>query len=123
MPDTNVVAISGNLTADPQLKKVGDDLSVLNFSIANNGRKKEEVNFFDVVAWRGLADNIAAYKVKGDKVTITGYLQQQRYEKDGQKRSRVVLNATDVQFHNRGGDGNGQQSKNTPVADDDEIPF
>jgi single-strand DNA-binding protein len=86
----------------------------------------EVASFFDVKAFGSQADNVAKYLQKGSQVAVAGTLEQQRWEKDGQKRSKVVIIADNVQFlgSKNGGDPDSvPRSPASPVEDDDPIPF
>ena len=98
--NTNVVTLRGRLTRDPEAKQVGDK-TVVAFSLAVNGYG-EKVSFLDVEAWGKTAEVVEAYAGKGKLVTVTGRLEQQRWEKDGQKRSRVIVVARDVELDPKG---------------------
>jgi len=100
---TAQVTVVGNLTADPELKTTKTGSSVLKVGVAVNRRWKnkqdeweEETSFFDVNAWGELADNVASSLSKGSRVIVSGRLEQQSWEKDGQKQSKVVLVADDI---------------------------
>ncbi|MBR1746680.1 MAG: single-stranded DNA-binding protein [Clostridia bacterium] len=101
----NRIIILGNLTKDP-VKKVlenKDDCSVVNFIVAVNrpkvGDKKQETDYFPVVAWRGLADTCAKYLKKGSKVLISGSMQMRNYDAaDGTHRYMAELIADEIQF-------------------------
>jgi len=90
----NTVNIIGNLTADP--KKVNEQ--VVNFSIAvsRKYKDKEEVSFFNCTAFGKTGDVIMRYMSKGKKIGVTGRLQQQRWEKNGQKNSMVKIIAEQI---------------------------
>lgn len=73
----NKVQLIGNLTADPEIKQTPSGVAVATFSIATNkswkdaaGIKQEEVEFHNIVLWRGLADLAEQYLQKGKKVYI-----------------------------------------------------
>ena len=62
----------------------------------------------DVVAWGPLGKRVAQYLNKGSQCLVNGRLQSRSWEQDGQKRSKVEVNAQDVTFlGGRGGDGGG----------------
>ena len=64
--------------------------------------KSEEVDFFDISAWRELGQTIANYKKKGDPILVEGRLQYRTWEaQDGSKRSKVDVVADNVQFLGR----------------------
>lgn len=103
--DTNIVFAIGRLTCDPELKYAPSGTAVCNFSIAVNksytqdGQKKEEVSFFNVVVWAKLAEVVKEYLSKGKRAAITGSLKQRRWEdQQGNKRSAVEIVASSVQF-------------------------
>lgn len=105
MSANNTVTVVGNLTRDPDLKFTNSGSAVLKFSVAVNHRwfnKRteewdEKANFFDVVAWGKLAENVAESVQKGDRVTVLGRLDHQTWEDDDQnKRSKVEIVADSV---------------------------
>lgn len=103
MADTTV-SITGNLTRDPELRFTANGKAVANLGVACNRlvnkpgeERKEEVSFYDVTCWDSLATNVADALVKGDRVVITGRLQQRSWETDeGDKRSKVEVVADEV---------------------------
>ena len=111
MANYNRVILAGNLTKDPELRFVevdGDGVSVCSFGIAVNRvrSRSEEVDFFDISAWRELGETIANYKKKGDPILVEGRLQYRTWEaQDGSKRSKVDVIADNVQFLRRGNGG------------------
>ena len=117
MTDLNHVIEIGRLTRDISERDFGyttGGTARLNLSIAVNRRVKkngawtDSVSYFDVTVWGKTAENIKAYLHKGKQIAIDGYLDQQRWEKDGVKYSKVVIIADNVQL--LGGNENGQQS-------------
>ncbi len=114
MVSFNRVILAGNLTRDPELRFTNDGIPVCSFGLAVNRvrSRNEEVDFFDVSAWRELGETIANYKKKGDPILVEGRLQYRTWEaQDGAKRSKVDIVADNVQFLGRPGDapdaGNG----------------
>lgn len=99
----NKVFLCGNLTRDPELKTTQSGVNVCNFSIAVNRRMQkdgqQETDFFNIVAWRGLADTCGKYLAKGRKVNVLGSIQTRTYEaNDGTKRSTFDILADEVEF-------------------------
>jgi single-strand DNA-binding protein len=97
MADINHVVLVGRLTRNAELKYTGRGAPVA----VNQRRKKDdqwidEANFFDVVLWGKSAESLAQYLVKGKQVGIEGQLRQDRWEQDGQSRSRVEIVASNV---------------------------
>src|SRR5215207_6157263 len=116
MVNFNRVVLGGNLTRDPELRFTQAGVPVCSFAIAVNRvrSRNEEVDVFDVSAWRELGETIANYKKKGDPVLVEGRLQYRSWKgQDGSKRSKVDVVADNVQFlgsgagKENGADGNG----------------
>jgi len=91
-----------NLTADPEVVKISDTLTKVNFSVACNDPfvkdKEKATSFFNCEMWGKGAEAFANYHGKGDKVYLVGKLVQERWEKDGEKRQAVKLKAEDFEF-------------------------
>ncbi len=102
----NKVFLIGNLTRDPELTETNGGVSVCHFAIAVNRSYtsqdgERQTDFFNVTAWRGLADTIAKYVKKGSKVAVSGSIQIRNYEDNqGQRRTAVDVIAQDVEFLN-----------------------
>lgn len=100
----NKIFLIGNLTRDPELTETASGVSVCRFTIAvsrayANGEGERQTDFFNCTAWRGLADNIARYCKKGNKVAVTGSIQIRSYEDNqGIKRMAVDIIAQDCEF-------------------------
>ena len=117
MTDLNSVIEIGRLTRDISERDftyTTGGTARLNLSIAvnrsekRNGAWQDKVSYFDATVWGKTAENIRPYLHKGKQIAIDGYLDQQRWEKDGVKYSKVVIIADNVQL--LGGNENGQQS-------------
>ncbi len=88
----NSWSLVGRLTKDPDIKATKGGTQVCTFSLAvGRPYKKDETDFFDCVAFGKTAEIIADYHSKGNQIAVTGRGQQDRWEKDGQKRSKVVM--------------------------------
>ncbi len=113
--DLNHVVLIGRLTRDAELKYTASGMAVCKFSIAVNRNRKqgdswvEEASFFDITLWGRSGEAIVQYLVKGKQVAINGELRQDRWEQDGQNRSKVEVIANNVQLLG-GGAGQGQGS-------------
>jgi single-strand DNA-binding protein len=99
----NTVTLIGNVTRDPELKFLNSGAALCNFGLAVNrrwqqdGEWQEEAHFFNVTAWRDLAENLAETVEKGDRVIVDGRLQWREWEaEDGAKRTAVEVVADDV---------------------------
>ncbi len=104
MADVNHVILIGRLTRDAELKYTSGGQAVCKFAIAVNRRKKsgdqwvEEASFFDIVLWGRSGETLNQYLVKGKQVAVEGELHQNRWEQDGQARSKIEIMATNVQL-------------------------
>jgi single-strand DNA-binding protein len=111
MADVNHVILIGRLMRDAELKYTSGGMAVCKFAIAVNRRRKngdqwvEEANFFDIVVWGRTGETINQYLVKGKQVAIEGELRQNRWEQDGQSRSKVEIMANNVQLLGGGAGG------------------
>jgi single-strand DNA-binding protein len=140
----NRVILAGNLTRDPELRFTQSGTPVCGFGLAVNRvfSKNDEVDFFDISAWRDLGERVANYKKKGDPVLVEGRLQYRTWEaQDGSKRSAVDVVADRVEFlgrsdaedgagggggqAQRGGGGRGGRREEVEINEEDfeDIPF
>ena len=116
MNNLAMVILDGNLTGDPRSRTIGEK-TVTTFSVAINHApanrdKNPYVSYIDVETWDRLADNCAAYLLKGRKVTIHGNLLQDRWVDDqGTKRNRIKVVAQMVRFDSLPREGNGVQTE------------
>ena len=94
----NTVCLTGRLVKDPSLREVKDGMKVCTFTIANDKRGNAGANFIDCTAWRGTADTIAKYFKKGSMIGISGRLNQETWEKDGKKNSKLGVVVDDFTF-------------------------
>lgn len=128
----NKVFIVGRLTRDPEHRTTPNGISVTTFSVAVTRRmNREESDFLNVVAWRGLADNCAKYLVKGQQAAVCGELRTRSYDaKDGSRRYVTEILADDVEFLAK---PKGAERREEPssmfepageyMPDDDDLPF
>lgn len=103
MADLNNISVIGRMTRDLDGRAFGytpNGKARLNISIAvNDGYGENEyTSYFDVVIWGKTAENIKPYIGRGKQLCINGRLRQDRWEKDGQKNSRVTIVAETVQL-------------------------
>ena len=125
----NKVFLIGRLTRDVELRATSTGKNVASFTLAVD-KQKEGTNFLDVTAWGQLAELLGKYVQKGSKLFVEGVLDQQTWEQDGQKRSKIVVIARDVSFLDSRSDAPaGSSDTQTSVSADDkpidlsEIPF
>lgn len=98
----NQAFLIGNIVRDPEVKTTNAGIKVCNFTIAINRRMKnngeQQTDFFNIVAWRQLAELCEKYLNKGKKVAVIGSIQTRTYEKDGVKRTAWDILADEVEF-------------------------
>lgn len=101
----NLSLVEGRLTRDPELFYTKTGTAVCKFDIAVNFNLKygekdiSEVSFISVNTWNKTADACAQYLNKGSKVRVSGRLKQDSWvNKDGQKRNKIHIEATSVEF-------------------------
>lgn len=116
MASFNRVILVGNLTRDVELRYTKSNMAVTDIAIAVNERVKrneqwvDEVHFFDITLWGRLAEIAGEYLSKGSSVLIEGKLKLDRWEQDGQKRSKIKIVGERMQMlggRNGGGSGGG----------------
>ena len=103
MPDTHV-AITGNLTDNPEVTFTPGGAAVCNFRLAVTPRIKQgdtwtdgETSFFRITAWRQLAEHVGDSLSKGDRVIVVGQLKARSWETpEGERRSVVEVTAEEV---------------------------
>jgi single-strand DNA-binding protein len=153
MASFNKVILLGNLTRDPEIRYTPKGSAVCDLGIAvnrqytlENGERREEVTYVDVVLWARLAEIAAEYLKKGRPVFIEGRLQLDTWDdkQSGQKRSKLRVIGENMQMlGSRGGGAPGGAADSGDEArparattpppkagasapaepDDDEIPF
>lgn len=133
----NKVILIGNLTRDPELTQTNSGISVARISIAVSRRYanqdgSRETDFFNVTAWRAIAENCAKYLKKGSKIAVVGSIQNRSYEaQDGSKRFTTDIMADEIEFLSTKNEEGGiatPSEPSGPVADlqpidDDTLPF
>jgi single-strand DNA-binding protein len=104
MNNVNQVFIEGNLTRDPQFNYTPNGAAVCKFSVAVNRSYKKgdqwekEVSYIDVTVWGRTAEFCNEHVFKGTGVFVSGYLKQERWESDGQTRSKVAIVASEIRI-------------------------
>ena len=105
MASENQVTIVGNLTRDPELRYTPNGAAVVKLGVAVSRRVRDEsgqwkdadTSFFDVTAWRTLAENIAESLTQGSRVVVTGRLRTNSWETpEGDRRTKVEIEADEV---------------------------
>lgn len=107
----NKAIIIGNITRDPELKALPSGAKVASFSIATNrvwkdqnGAKKEQSDFHNIVVFGRQAEIVSQYMKRGNMILVEGRIQTRSWDgQDGQKRYRTEIVADKVQFGPRQG--------------------
>lgn len=139
MASLNKVMVIGNLGADPEMRYTPNGNPVTSFSIAANraytaqdGERREETEWFNVVAWNQLAETCSQYLTKGRRVYVEGRLKSRKWENnEGQSRFRVEVIAGTVLFLDKTGSGESvtgdqvvENQQDSPMSSDpDDLPF
>src|SRR3954451_14033314 len=104
MASFNRVVLVGNLTRDPELRYIPSGMAVSDIGLAVNDRVKrgdqwvDEATFVDITLWGRTAEIANEYLSKGSPVLIEGRLKLDRWEKDGQKHSKLKVTADKLQM-------------------------
>jgi single-strand DNA-binding protein len=133
MNDLNTVTLIGRLTREPELKYSQGGMAILKFSLANGYSKKvgeswkDETNFIDVTYMGKAAEAVSKYMTKGKQVAVSGCLRQERWEKDGEKKSKVGIVADQVQLIGSREGGESSVTTSAQISSDDtfidDVPF
>jgi len=122
MNNINRVVITGNLTADPELRSTPNGKPVCSLRIACNTRRKsgeewvDKPNYFNVTVWGAQGENAARYLSKGRPVAVDGRLEWREWETDDGKRQAVDIIADSVQFLNSGNGAAGEERELATVG-------
>jgi single-strand DNA-binding protein len=118
----NKVILYGTLGRDPELKALPSGQSVVSFSMATtrtwkdqDGAKKEDTQWHNIVCFGKRAEVLAQYVKKGDRLYVEGRIQTRSWEKDGAKQYRTEITVDDFQFGERK-QGDGSTYQPTPSA-------
>ena len=117
----NRIILVGRLTRDPELRATPDGTSVVRFAIAVNRPVRpgaeEQVDYFDIVAFRQLADTVANYVTKGRLVLVEGKLQTRSYtDREGNRRKAYEVIADTVRFLERPREGEPEAGVDMPAS-------
>lgn len=125
----------GRLVRDPELRHTSNGTPVCNFTIAcdrnyTNKNGEQETDFFKVVTWRKLAENVNEHLGKGRLVAVQGSTQINETENNGKQYRNIEIHADEVKFldypddnnQSSNNSGSNQQSKDN-YEDDFDVPF
>jgi single-strand DNA-binding protein len=140
----NNAILIGRVGQDAEITEVGSSTKAA-FSLATseawkdrNGEKKEVTEWHNIEVWGKMAEAVGKWIRKGREVCVVGKITTQRWEgNDGQKKSKVVIRASELKFigeapkENAANDRPARRERYTPDPDpgngdgftDDDIPF
>jgi len=134
MKDFNQIALMGRITRDAELRYTASGSPICNFALAFTTSKKkgdqweDQANFIDLALFGKTAENLNKYLTKGTQVLVAGSLEQQRWEKDGQKQSKIAMHVDEIKLI--GGKRESSdvprpqgQPEDAPAEYHDDIPF
>jgi len=129
----NKIMLIGNLGKDPDMVYTDGGTAITKFTLAVNrvtktssGERKEETDWFNIVAFRDLAERCNTYLTKGQKVFIEGRLQQRKYtDRDNVTRYMVEVIMNDMEFLTPKDKKSSSDSilEEDPLGDLNEHPF
>jgi single-strand DNA-binding protein len=113
MPSLNKVTVIGNVGNEPEMRFTPNGKPVTSFSVATNwvftspeGERRQETEWFNIVAWNRLAEQCNQFLAKGKLVYVEGRIHTRNWEgQDGQSHSRMEVIANRVIFLDRKGAG------------------
>ena len=122
----NQVTLVGRLVADPEMRYTQSGVPVVTFRLAverefKNADGKRDTDFINCTAWRKVAEIVQQYTKKGSLILVSGSIQQDTYEKDGEKRYTVKVVVDKIRL--LGGKGNGSQNTDGTPPDESDLPF
>jgi len=126
MAQLNKVYLMGNLTRDPELRRIANGTAVTELGLAINrsvpgkdGERRDEVTYIDVTVWDRQAENCVEYLKKGRPVHVEGFLKMDSWDDKttGEKRYKLKVQAERVQFlgsREAPGSGGGEEDFSPP---------
>ncbi|MBI2868905.1 MAG: single-stranded DNA-binding protein [Chloroflexi bacterium] len=131
MPSLNKVTIIGNVGSEPEMRFTPNGKPVISFSVATNwvytspdGEKKQETEWFNVIAWNRLAEQCNQFLAKGRLVYAEGRLHTRTWEgQDGQPHTRLEVIANRVLFLDRRVAAALSEEKTEETLEPDDLNF
>ena len=128
----NKIMLIGNLGRDPEMSYTPSGKAITKFTMAvtrrmkdrESGERREETQWFNVVAWDQLAETINSYLHKGSKTYIEGRMTSRKYtDKEGQERTFWEVVAENMEMLDPKGASPGSSSEGLDDVSPDQIPF
>lgn len=118
--DIRQVTISGGATNDSQLAYTNSGTPVLKFNLGSSESRKNQQGGYDkkshyteIVFWGKYAETLVNHIKRGTKLVVSGKLEFQQWESNGDKRSKHVINADSVKIESNGNQQGQQSNQNT----------
>jgi single-strand DNA-binding protein len=128
MNSLNSILMEGNLTKDPELKETTKGTKVCTFTVASNryykkeDEQQQEVTFFPVEVWAGLADSCNQYLKKGRGVRVVGRIKQDRWkDQDDKNHEKFKIVAEHVEFKPLFSKNNKERDNQDSESTEDEL--
>ena len=103
------VTLLGIIGNDLELKYVSVDKVVCKFSVAthkkfktSSGQMEDKTEWHKVEVWGQLAENLVKYQAKGGTIFVEGDLENQSWEKNGEKKYATIIKATNIHYVSKG---------------------
>jgi single-strand DNA-binding protein len=107
----NSIQLIGNISSDIDLRATNNGKFVASFNVAvNSPFNRDKVSFLPVEVWGKVAENTGNFCSKGSKIGITGHIEVDQWEKDGQKRFKTKIVANQIEFLTPKGQSSNQSS-------------
>ena len=130
----NKIMVIGNLGSDPDMRYTSSGTPVATFSLATNrsyrssdGENRQETEWFTIVAWNRLAEQVNQYLTKGRLAYVEGRFRSRNWEgRDGQQRTTNEIIANSVVFLPQGGSpgaGDMEDGGVEGAIEPDDLPF
>jgi len=121
----NKTILIGRLTKDPETRTTQNGKNVTNFSIAvQRPYTKDKTDFFNCVAFGKTGEIVAQYFKKGSRIGLSGHVQIDKVEKDGNARYFTSIVANDVEFIDTKAESTQTEAvEELPEIDDKDLPF
>ena len=128
----NRIVLTGRLVADPEIRNIakdGEDIKKVKFRMAvDNAFKKDQADFFTVIAWRKLAEFTAKYFTKGQRIEVDGSMHQNSWEDENGKHTVYEVTADHIGFgeskkKDEGASENAPPPESPPALPDGYDPF
>lgn len=124
----NQIVLMGRLTRDPELRHTQSNIAVASFTLAvdrgySKDKAEKQTDFIDIVTWRGTAEFVSKYFIKGQMAAVSGRLQIRDWQdKEGNKRRSAEVVAENVYFTGSKKESGGGTGGYAPYGDSDAPP-